>query len=343
MSTPKSATYKNSIVSWCPAYLSLHLQKEGLRIINAPSCRNGCNCYNAHLASQIKLKPNIHAWNRSDKSDVNLYTIMELVKAKLTLAREVIRNQKFLTKIQSLPSISFPELLAFWYEVACFHRRISKELPSKKFHKSSILPEFKEGFRFKEDIYAAECYLDDIEDDVWALERTLHSCSKHLYVLENKDKIINAYDLCPGDMNCKFGVHEKENEACIEDMITGTCKCITSEEIKQLIVDNIKYNNTIEKEISSLKIQLNSSVDSEGYEIKLSKKVRLECENKIKELSSQFKSINFVRKTHYTEQKMVCLNKLIEINRLKTVTVDLCNTRVTKTIALPSKPIIDDD
>jgi hypothetical protein len=348
MSTLNRASHKNSIVSWCiPSYV-LYLQNGSVgenkyRVINIPTCRNGCNCYNAHFHSQIKLKPNIQAWNRPDKSDFNLYTTMEIVKSKLTLAREVIRNQKFLTKIQLLHTMSFNELLAFWYEVACFHRRISKELPSKKFHKSSILPEFKEGFRFKEDIYAAECYLDDIEDDVWALERTLHCCPKHSYVLENKDKIINAFDLCPGDMNCKLGVHENENEACIDDMITGSCKCSTIEEINKLNADNQIYNNTIAKEISSLKTQLNSSIDADGFEIKLSKKVRAECETKIKELESQFRPTNFVRKIHYTEQKMVCLNKLIEINRLKSVAVDSCQFKVTKTIAPIKKKIINED
>ena len=67
-------------------------------------------------------------------------------------------------------------------------------------------------------------------------------------------------------------------------MITGMCDCPTQAEldIASKIIE--KENTTISSNIDSLKKQLNSSVDEEGFTIKLSAKVRTKLAEDIKNL-----------------------------------------------------------
>jgi len=317
MANKEVKPYNNSkseeIIAWCPSYLPLHLNSaHGIRVTNVPNCRYGGECFNAHAKEQIKTKTNISHWNRSDKSDVNLYKMQSNVKSVLLTARDTIYNPKYASKISEikLDSMSFPELLAFWYDIACNQRRVAKKLPSRRHWKSSIQPPIVEGYRFQEDV--PQCFLEN-EGDVWALERTLHFCPKYKHLINNKTIVHDSFNLCYGDCNCKHGVHEKENEACIPNMITGVCDCPTQAELDFASIIIEEENQTINTSIESLKKQLNSSVDEEGFTIKLSAKVRTKLAEDIKNLESQIKDSKLVRKMHYTEQGIIPLSRQIEI------------------------------
>ena len=40
---------------------------------------------------------------------------------------------KFRCDIKNINNLDFPDLLKFWYDITCYHRKISKQLPPKKY------------------------------------------------------------------------------------------------------------------------------------------------------------------------------------------------------------------
>ena len=203
----------------------------------------------------------------------------------------VIRNEKYKT-------FTFKQLTNFWFDITCYHRGIAKDLPhSKEFNKTN---ESIEGFQTKD--YVPMFFLED-EDDVWPLERTLHLCSHYIYMLSNKDKPLTPDKICCGDMNCKYGEDDINKVACEKDYMNGVCDCLKPDQIiseKKRIIDEIQV---IEKELVSL-------VDSDGFAIKLGKKIIEEKKDKINNLKKEYSKL--YRMIHYTEQGMIPFNVHLE-------------------------------
>ena len=65
------------------------------------------------------------------------------------------------------------------------------------------------------------------EGHVWSFIKTIRPCPTHQRMtqkIENGEDLVIA-DICPGEEECKVGFHSPKYGVCIEDMLTGTCKC----------------------------------------------------------------------------------------------------------------------
>jgi hypothetical protein len=191
-------------------------------------CRYGDDCHCAHTQKEIKIKPHISKWAKDSKDKIDLLQIMEKVTTIIKSSSDYVINPKYRSMIMNIEKLRFDELLHFWFDITCYHRRIAKsdKINYKKFSRSST-PVPVEGFQFKDDIPLFK--LDpDMEETVWALQRTLRLCKKNEETLPNVP--ISVKELCCGDINCKEGVHALEHLVCIDNMIDGKCKCPTFEE-----------------------------------------------------------------------------------------------------------------
>ncbi len=233
MASKKDVSTKNAEV-WCLAYYAKYLKEKGYNITGYYECRYEDECHCAHTQREIKIKPHISKWANCAKNTIDLLKIMENVITSIQSSSDYVINPKYRSMIQNVEKLRFDELLHFWFDITCYHRRIAKsdKINYKKFSRSST-PVPVEGFQFKDNIPLFK--LDpEIEEDVWALQRTLRLCKKNDNT--NPGNPISVKDLCCGDINCKEGVHSLQDLVCVDDMIDGKCKCPTfeqNEETKQ--------------------------------------------------------------------------------------------------------------
>ena len=294
---------KSEIYTVCRSFLGTSLKERGFKITGLYMCRYGDECNEAHGWGQLKLKKYISDWDTMlDKSSINLYTIYRNIIDTIIQSRDGIKNSKYTSQVSKLESMNFIKLLQFCYDLICYHRRIAKELPSRRM-KGSVVPDLGEGgYRYKEEV--PQFYLEN-EDTFWALERTLHSCSMYENMIKNKECVYATTHICTGDINCKLGEHNILKEACNDDLLYGTCSCVSSSKI-------IEDKKHIESELLKLKKQLELSVDTDGFKVKLSKKVYGEITSKITELQHVYMKIPS-RKIHYTEQGMKPMSVHLEV------------------------------
>ena len=318
----------SEIYTVCRSFLGNSLKERGFKITGLYMCRYGASCKEAHQWNQLKLKKYINDWDTMlDKSSINLYTIYRNIIDTITQSRDNIKNSKYASQISKLESMNFVELLQFCYDLICYHRRIAKDLPSRKM-KGSVVPDLGEGgYRYKEEV--PQFYLEN-EDTFWALERTLHSCSMYENMMTHRDCVYATSHICTGDINCKLGEHNPSKIACNDDILYGKCSCISSSKI----IEEKKY---IESELLELKKQLESSVDSDGFQVKLSKKVHTEITTKIAQLQELYMKIPS-RKIHYTEQGMKPMSvHLAAVAVVKAKEVDISKLEITAVKKLVKK------
>lgn len=333
MSHPAAKKYINTEkISLCRSFWGQTLKERGYSIYGLNPCRFGASCKEAHSWEELRCKKHIRDWYTTmDKSSIDLLALRTNIISIVEQSRDSIKDKKYSSVVHSLHKMSLPELLQFTYDIICFHRKIAKNLPSKR-TQGSIVPDIGEGgYRYKEDVPKFELENEDI---FWSLERSLHPCSTHMTMFQNKDKVHQASAICCGDVNCKFGEHDISKIACVEDMMTGKCSCLTI----QQILDRKKQ---IELELLDLKKQIENSVDSEGFQIKITTRVRTEISQKIKALQEAFGRLP-VRSIHYTEQGMVPFNTRFE-EQQKTVQkeIDISKLEISTTIRKVKKPILD--
>jgi len=228
--------------------------------------------------------------------------------------------------IHTIHRIELVELFQYMYDLICHQRRIAKELPSRKTQGSEAPGIGVDGYKYKEDVPLL--YLEN-EDIFWALQRTLHPCAAYLRMISNKDVSHPATAICCGEDNCKHGEHDKTRIACVKDMITGSCDCSKhAQDIERL-----------ESEISELNKQLEDSVDSDGFQVKLSKKVRDEILQKISLLKKEQSMIPEPRVLHYSKQGMIPYSQRVAENELRVkeiAEVDLAKLE----LVAPAKKIV---
>jgi hypothetical protein len=279
MASMKDTTINKDV--WCiPTYATL-LKKKGYKISNVGYCRYGDNCRGAHNHKEIKKRHDITKWETRDKSNINLSYIQDNVIETIKSSYEYVINPKYRSQIQNIDSLRFDNLLHFWFDITCYHRRIFKSdkiVFKKQWTDKQSKPPALEGFHFKDDVPQFKLN-SNIEDDVWLLERTLRMCEKH-------DKLcpideISIKDLCCGDINCKEGVHNVEDLVCIDNMLYGECKCPTFEQNEQLKQDYIKQGMLIKtKNNNNLTIEEQTDLTHQYNQIvkkykKIEKYVRL--------------------------------------------------------------------
>ena len=304
---------KPEINTLCKSFYGNELKKKGFNVIGLYMCRYGDSCREAHSWDQIKRKLYIDEWEKMDKTHISLYGISQNIINTITQSGDSINNTKYKHQISKLNKMTFVELLQFCYDIICFHRKIAKNLPSKK-SKGSETPGIGEGgYRYKEDV--PQFWLEN-EDIFWALERTLHDCPTHTNMIMNRTVCRSTSTLCTGHINCKLGEHEPSKVACCDDLLYGKCSCVAASKF-------IDEKKRIESELLELKKQLTSSLDSDGFQVKLSKKTQQDISDKIKNLSEDYAKIP-VRKVHYTEQGMVPMSiHLAAVAEVKAKEIDI--------------------
>jgi hypothetical protein len=326
MSYHQGKNYNNTnteVISVCRSFYGNELKARGYKIHGLYQCRFGATCKEAHKWEQIRMKKHIREWySTTDKSTIDLLALEQNIISVINQSKDSIKNSKFSGVVHMINRMAFVELLQFCYDLICYHRKIAKELPSKRSQGSEVPGIGEGGYRYKEEV--PQFYLEN-EDLFWALERSLHTCKSHMTMMSNKDMSFQATAICCGDINCKFGEHDITKVACVEDIISGSCTCLTS----QQIMDETKR---IESELLVYKKQIEESLDAEGFQIKISKKIRDEISQKIIALQRAYSSIP-IRKIHYTEQGMIPLAKRKETIKAETKEVDISKLEITTPVA----------
>jgi hypothetical protein len=280
---------------WCLAYYAKHLRQEGYDVKGYYECRYEDGCYCAHTQKDIKIKPHISKWAKESKDKIDLLKIMEKIITIIKKSSEDVVNPKYRSMIMNIEKLRFDELLHVWFDITCYHRRIAKsdKINYKKFSRSST-PISIEGFQFKDDIPLFK--LDEIEDDVWALQRTLRLCKKNEETIPGVPIYIK--ELCCGDINCKEGVHALEHLVCVDNMIDGKCKCPTFEQ-----------NETMKKSYIAQGQVFLEIINCPGVE----KKERADAVIEYNKIVSKYKKIEkYTKMIHLTEQGLIPLCERIK-------------------------------
>lgn len=312
-----SASVETNKTTWCRAYYGQYLNKLGYNIIDIFPCRYGAECRGVHDISELVVKPHIHKWMRQSMARINIMNIMNNIMDVIEKSKDMVTSTKYRGIIQTTPRMRFDELLTFWYDITCYHRRIAKDLHTmRSWANPKSKPPPTEGFFFKEEV---PCFYLENEDDVWALERTLHMCPMYMALSTSTTSVKN---LCCGDVNCKDGVHSTDNLVCIDNMLTGTCKCMTKTQIDMM-------KQQLSDEIASLYKQMETSVDEDGFTFVLSKKVKHDMNQKIQSKVTEINSLHC--KLHLTEKGLVPLSILIE-EHMKTVPKETVEIKEVKKI-----------
>lgn len=299
--------------TWCLSTYGSILQNYGFNITGIRECPWGHNCNNAHNINEITIKKEIIRWYKRSQADINLLDIKENIIHVLNCDKDKIKNQKYKSKINYVKNMNIVELLNFWFDVTCYHRKISKML--KNGHSN-----FENYYKIKD---VPNFYLND-EDIVWSLQRTLNVCEDHFCLKENHSSYY-IKNICVGHHNCKKGVHRISDLACIDDLIKGSCDCPSKETVEI-------QKREIQSELDTINEVLEEKTEDTFVKV-LSKKKRQVYLNRQRELNVKLAKLN-ERKYHYTEHGLICYNDRVKEKSLsepKEIDLNLLgNTKVIK-------------
>ncbi len=264
----------NIKITWCRSHYGKYLIDNKYSIRDVHPCRYGEECRGAHTISELREKDNIVKWRKMNKNHINILKIKHNIISVIISSQEQVKNMKFRCDIKNINDLDFPNLLKFWYDITSYHRKISKQLPPKKYLNNYNKDEI-DGFTFKEEV--PQFHLKN-EDYVWAIERTFHFCPKYKYLTNNKNKSQSIRHICCGGINCKNGIHDIKHLACIEDLMTGKCSCLSEKEYENVIEQN-------EKQIVLYQNQLDGKTDKQGFYKKLVERKENKCMQKFQNLN----------------------------------------------------------
>lgn len=291
----KSTTKLHQNTRWCTSHLGMLLNAQGYAITGFNHCKFGVNCYNAHKMEDIEKKPLIVTWERiNDFSKFNLGAIMDNILDIMDKSKQLVNDQKYRSGIAIAHSLNFTELLKFWFDIACHHRRIAHQLPSKRKWHDKSLPLPIDMYHYQEDV--PQFYLEN-EDNIWALERVLHMCPS--YEKLTKTRRSNMNEICCNAFNCKNGVHDIKDLVCVSNLLTGECTCMSD-------VDIDVTATQITEDIKKLETMLCTSTDADGFQIRLSRKLRDEINAEIRDKKHELMTIP-PRMRHLTEHGLIPL------------------------------------
>ncbi len=284
-------------LTWCIPTYGAYLRTKGYYITGVFPCKFGDTCRGAHSNEEITIKPEISNWTTLDKSNINLLQLMDDIIKVIDKSKEYVINQQYRFKINTMHSLRFDELIIFWQELASYHRYIIKQLSYvKTSYKSTSKPSPIDGYHYTEDVPTFN--LED-ESYIWAFERTLHLCTT--YSTLKKEARIYVKDLCNGSVNCKYGAHNINHQTCIDNMLTGTCSCISKDEFEQ-------KQTELKSKLTSFRYQLEKIVDNEKYK-KVSVKVKKDIDTiniNIQKITEELNCLS--RKVHMTEKGLIPLS-----------------------------------
>ncbi len=288
---------ENHKTIWCRSYYGMELNRQGYKILEIYPCKFGTTCRGAHNNSEIIEKSHINKWKKSNKSHINILDLMDKVINILEKNKELVQNTKYRCKLLTINRMRIDELFIFWYDIFYYHHRISKELPTKKAWtnpKSKPLPI--EGYNFKDDV--PDFYIEN--DDLWAIERSLHLCEK--FKALDKSVKISVKNICIGDINCKEGAHDINDLICIDNLMNGSCSCISLDDYN---TSKLKISN----EIELINNQLKPNTD-DGFVLNITKKRKDELNSLLLLKNNELNDLK--RMMHLTETGFVPLNIRVE-------------------------------
>ena len=294
---------QNTNIAMClPTYCEYLNKNEGFNIIDIYPCRFGATCRGGHTLSQIKIKSEISNFKKKNLKDFNLLARHKNILSVLIQDSSQIKASEWYDPIKlstsnkrEIDSYTFRELATFWRRVTCYHRSTAKLLPhSKAFNSDNQV--MKNGYKYKDSV--PMFFLED-EDDMWPFERTLLLCPVYINMISNRHTKLTAKEICIGSINCKDGEHDIENIACEDDYMNGKCKCSSKEEIEE-------KRREYDTKIKAIEVDLSNTIDSEGFQIKITPKMRKEKEDMKMQLIQDKNSL--YRLVHYTEQGLIPYN-----------------------------------
>lgn len=299
---------------WCRDVMWQHVvETVGRPVETIFTQKNGCTlrscnksaseCRGAHNLSDLKILPNIQKYNNLDKSKfdwVKLYT--NVLK---TMEKDVTRLKKEDHKsIKNLNSMNFIDLIQLWRELACYYNKVARELPLKK--DSNGFESIHEcGFTYRDDVPLFKIG-DGLEDHAWAFVRLTHLCGLNSKFEESikSGSLITIWDLCLATgLNCKAGVHKKSEMICIDDFLTGSCSCLSNEQLEAKEIE-------LSQKLIELSNNLVSMIQNKQKDVKLLYQEIINLEYQIKDLQSS-------RSIHYTELGMKPFNQQLEDYQLE--------------------------
>jgi len=216
-------------------------------------------------------------------------------------------------KIADAPSMNFIALIQLWREMACYYRKIAKDIPYRR--SSGNAPTApSSGFRYSDDVPGF--YLDgNLEDTAWSFERITRYCPVNNRMQENirNNQLITVWDLCLATgLNCKEGVHYDDEHICEDNFLKGSCSCPSKESLEtaeaELQIKKIELTTQLTQMISN-----ETSNDSSEWVSTKSKKPKSKqtdpvgkLKNEIAKLDEEINQVQSIqRKIHYTEQGMI--------------------------------------
>lgn len=190
------------------------------------SCKYGNSCRGAHVESEIKLSPEVIKFNSYNKGKIDwvkiyldIISVIKRDSVKIKPTKDINYNIDIIHEGRSKDFITIVQL---WKQLASYYRRLCKD--EALFATS--------GYDYVEDIPRFRLS-ENFEDIVWPFERMTHSCLIYSNLMSSIEmrKKISIRDICiaPG-INCKSGYHKINEMLCIDNFMSGECKCETEEE-----------------------------------------------------------------------------------------------------------------
>ena len=280
---------------------TIFTQKDGCTL---RSCnKSASECRGVHNLSDLKILHHIQKYNNLDKS--NFDWIKLYINILKTMEKDVVQLKKKEHKsIKNLNSMNFIELIQLWRELACYYNKISRELPFKK-DSNGFENIHESGFTYRDDVPLFKIG-DGLEDHAWAFVRLTLLCGLNNKFEESikSGSLITIWDLCLATgLNCKAGVHKKSEMICVDDFLTGSCSCLSNEQLEA-------QETELSEKLIELSNNLVSMIQNKQKDIKILYKEIINLENQIKDIQSS-------RTIHYTELEMKPFNQQLEEYQLE--------------------------
>jgi hypothetical protein len=242
---------------WCSYQYSENIIKSlgynPFRENHIHTCKYGNSCRGAHNISEIKQSPEVVRFNSYNKSRIDWVKIYLDI---ISVIKKDVPKMKCPEKIPELDAENFITVLQLWKKLASEHRRIRKD---EHLFASS-------GYDYIEDVPMFRLS-ENYEDILWPFERMTHLCPVYTNMMSSIEtrKRISIRDICiaPG-VNCKSGSHKTSEMLCIDNFMTGECKCQTEEEYTMHCMNlqaKIKETSDVMK-VKKLEEKLNTLLSS---------------------------------------------------------------------------------
>jgi len=253
-------------------------------------CLYGTDCKGAHSKEEFQNFSHIARFNHLNKSTFNFIELnTEILQVLVNDKNKIKGSDAFKDKIKFINELNFIELVHLWHDLACFYRKLAKEVPRMKMNHDNKI--HGSGYKFSEEI--PKFYLSEASEDFcWSFVRITNYCTTHLNFRNkiNQKQSVTISEICVGHTNCKEGVHNLLELLCIDNFLSGDCNCVTKEKFER------------EKELLENKIAENK----QKYKTESDKRKKDKLNLHIKKLENDLHMHQ--RSIHYTEMGMVPFN-----------------------------------